>query len=155
MFGMVPKNTETYNVSNIILTNANTRNLSANFITPYDVGPSIWKVSCMKEAMKLVHKCTYREIENSRIQEFMTSKNVLAFTTSPTYVPKYQLCRPFSELFSFIHLLSGGKWFEPECYMDLKNTFIKLIHDHTINLNTRGVISRDESSFLFGVKRSV
>jgi hypothetical protein len=155
IFGMVPKNTDIYNIGNISLSDARRPNITANFLTPYDVGPSIWKVSCLKEALSLVTHCSYREIEYSPIQEFMQNKKVVAFTTSSNYSPKYQIGRPFSEYFSFLHLLSGGKWFNPDCYMDLKNEFNVLIQKYNINVNLRGVISNNDSNFLFSVVKSV
>lgn len=101
----------------------------------------------MKEAMKIVHQETYRTIEQSAIQQFLTSKKVYALTSSPAYHSVYQIGRPFSSYFSFLHLLVRGKWFESRCYMDLSYLLEDLLSVYSINRTVRGFIATHDGIY--------
>ncbi len=111
-----------------------------HFITPYDVGPSIWRVSAFARAMESVKGVGYREIESSEIQNFCKENlNMWGFFTHPQQKSSYVIGRPFPESFQYLHLCVRGMLLEDDKYMDQKENFKKLVSLHP-TLNDRGIL---------------
>ena len=138
MFGMVPKQQECIDQDGLSLTKVAKQNCSPNYLTPYDVGPSIWRCAFMKDVMTKFKNETYRSIEHGGIQTYMERFNVWALTTNTTYTSVYQIGRPYSTLFTFLHILVRGKWMSPVYYMDLQPVFEHIIELYKVDLTIRG-----------------
>lgn len=95
-----------------------TPDASPVYLSPYDVGPSIWKRSTLQEAMAAFQTETYRTIEFSGIQGFLKEKDIWAVAVSPDYNAIYQISRPFPSFCCFLHILAGGRWYPPHIYQD-------------------------------------
>jgi hypothetical protein len=141
ILGMIPRQPILYTDTDndIVLTDARLPNISSNFYTPYDVGPSIWLKDTFQKVMNLVRDSTYRNIEYSMIQTYLQKYRIVAMTSSDTYKSIYQIGRPFSSYFTFLHILSRGEWFQSSNYMDLENVFNDIIYKYSINREKRGI----------------
>jgi hypothetical protein len=144
MLGMVPKQEKEIVEDEVTITNANKRFFTPNFITPYDVSPSIWNCECLIHTMELYKNETYRSIEMSGIQSELLSKNIYAIAPNSSYRSFYQIGRPFCSYFSFLHILVRGKWFDPKYYMDYSEKFEELVQEYSINCSKRGLIDGSE-----------
>jgi len=115
------------------------RGCTTHFLTPYDVGPSIWKVNSLKDIMSHFTHCTYRQIENDSIQYYCEGKynmcGMVSYGNS-----KYSIGRPFTSNFSFCHILCQGKWMENPLYMDYSNILPQLLQEYNIDINNRGLL---------------
>jgi hypothetical protein len=140
ILGMIPKQSLLIEVDTMLLTNASNIGISNCFYTPYDVGVSIYDAQVLRTAMTLFNSVSYRDIEFCGIQDYFKSKNVWAFTPSESCIPIFQIGRPYSNYFTFIHILIRGKWLENKYYMDLEYEFAELINKHMIDINIRGII---------------
>jgi hypothetical protein len=149
-FGMLKPSDETIKNGRLVLTRSDCN--SPVYIQPYDVGPSIWKREVFLEMMKKYSNETYRSIEQSSIQKDLSVYNCFGFAPSLYYVPLFQLARPVSSDFKFIHILSHGKWFEPICYMDLQLEFLLLLHKYNIDMSVRGI---GDGKHLFLISRNL
>jgi hypothetical protein len=136
---MIPRQSILYTDNDIVLTDARLPNISSNFCTPYDVSPSIWLKDTFQKVMNLVRDSTYRNIEQSMIQNYLQEYRIVGITTSDTYESIYQIGRPFSSYFTFLHILSHGNWFQSSIYMDLENDFKNIINKYSINIEKRGI----------------
>ena len=95
------------------------------FMTPYDVGPSVWKTESFKQALRCVPNATYRDIEQSTIQNFCRDNlNMYALLSSERAY--YVMGRPFPRQFQFLHLYVRGSIYEDKYYMDQEQNFIAL-----------------------------
>lgn len=112
---------------------------SPSFMTPYDVGPSLWNVHTLRELMTEFQNETYRSIEVSNIQTVLSKKNVWGLTKHTTCTPVYQIQRPFPSFFQVLHILSGGKWFPSHIYQDLEGIFLQLQQTYKIDTSKRGI----------------
>ena len=139
-FGMVPPQDTIIEEGPIRITNSNKEGITPNFCTPYDISPSIWRTECLRDAMSIVLNHTYRTIEQSEIQTYLSNKNVYAFTTSPSYHSVYQIGRPFSSVFTFIHLLTRGMWLHSRYFMDCETMYKYLLAQFTIDCSVRGIL---------------
>jgi hypothetical protein len=140
MFGMIQRQHKFIKVNDMLLTDASKPNISRCFFTPYDVGVSIWNVKCLQECMYLFNNVSYRDIEYSGIQKYLETKSVWAFTPTDYCKPVFQIGRPYSNYFTFIHILIRGKWLDTNVYMDLKSEFNRLIDTYNIDIRSRGLI---------------
>jgi hypothetical protein len=140
LFGMLSKQDKIINIDDMALTNVSKQDISRCFLTPYDVGVSIWNVECLKECMIKYSNVSYRDIEFCDIQNYLLTKNVWAFTPTETCKPVFQIGRPYSNYFTFLHILLRGKWLLPNIYMELKNKFIELMEYYNIDVTKRGII---------------
>jgi hypothetical protein len=95
------------------------------FMTPYDVGPSIWKTESFKQALLSVPHATYRDIEDSSIQEFCRN-NLRMFAFLSSERAYYVMGRPFPRQFQFLHLCVRGDLFDNKYYMDQEANFLLL-----------------------------
>ena len=75
-----------------------------------------------------------------------------AMTTSPFHFPLFHLARPMSNKFTFLHILAGGKWFDPICYMDLQIHVFELLERNNISMEVREMGS---GFHLFQISRSL
>lgn len=141
ILGMIPKGNQVLTDGDIVLTEASREECSPHYHIPYDVGPSIWNVSCLQECMTKFESYTYRTIESSPVQHFLQSKKVYAMTSSESYKAIYAIGRPFSSYFSFLHILLRGKWLERHYYQDLEDTLLTLLDKYEIDVTQRGFIA--------------
>lgn len=155
IFGMIHPQNEIITDNDIYITCAHNRYISKNFYTPYDVGPSIWKTITLYDSMLKFNNYSYRDIENSGIQDYLTTKKIYAITRSPNYTSHYQIGRPFSTYFKFLHILVRGKWFESKYYMDLSQIFDNLIEEYNIDLNKRGLNNSKAHDFLLSLNDKI
>ncbi len=139
-FGMVPAQSTVLQEGPIHITNMNKQNITPNFYTPYDSTPSIWRTECLLQAMGNESSFTYRTVEFSGIQDFLCTKNVYAFTPSPSYSSVYQIGRPFSSEFTFLHLLTRGMWLHSRYYMDCEKQFQELLQKFSVDISKRGIL---------------
>ena len=123
----------------ISITNIGRPNISPQYCTPYDVAPSIWKVSTMIEAMTHVKECSYREIEESQIQQFLCNKKIFGLSVNNN-ARIYQIGRPYCTFFTFLHILLRGQWMHSRYYMDLEQPFLQMIRINKIDISRRGII---------------
>jgi hypothetical protein len=115
------------------------------FMTPYDVGPSIWKTESFKQALLSVPYATYRDIEGSSIQEFCRNNlRMFAFVSSERAY--YVMGRPFPRQFQFLHLCVRGSLFDNKYYMDQEANFI-LLKEKYPAITKRAVIDGSYISF--------
>lgn len=147
IFGMIPEQQSTLTVGNLRLTNADRTGSSPNWYTPYDVGPSIWKVSSFLDILRPVKDVSYRDIELSIIQKIASQYDIWAVTVSNTYTAIYQIDRPFSPYFTFLHILSHGKWYDFPYYMDLEGYARELFAYFNIKHESRGLFDANHMSF--------
>lgn len=139
MFGVVSNEDAEIKDSFFNIGYVNNKN-TPHFITPYDVSPSIWRVSSLKSAMESVKGVGYRDIENSSIQQFCKKHlNMWGFFTHPCKKSYYVIGRPFPELFQYLHLCVRGMLLEEDKYMDQKDNFKRLIQLYP-GLVNRGVL---------------
>jgi hypothetical protein len=155
ILGMIQPQNEIITDNDIFITCAHNRNISKNFYTPYDVGPSIWKKETLINSMNAFNNYSYRDIENSGIQDYLTSKRIYAITRSSNYDSHYQIGRPFSTYFKFLHILVRGKWFESKYYMDLSENFDKIIKEYNIDISKRGLNDSNVHNFLLSLKEKI
>jgi len=132
MFGVIGRDNGNIKLTHFNLVNSiNTQTL--HFRAPYDVGPSIWRVEAFKAALEHIPNTSYRDIEDSPIQEYCTTKlNVYGFSSDDKHRAYYAIGRPFSEPFQFLHIFVRGKMFEPYVYMDQEANFIALRNKYPI-----------------------
>jgi len=90
-----------------------TPNCSRRFVTPYDVGPSIWNRDDLIAIMTKHSSETYRSIEESGIQSTCLAYSFVGICETDTEL-LHIIGRPFSARFAFCHLLSHGEWICPE-----------------------------------------
>jgi hypothetical protein len=119
------------------------KNICNWFITPYDLGPSIWKRRTFQEIMKQFSAETYRSIEFSGIQDVMLKKKVYGFSKLDIPV-RFTLGRPFTEWFSFCHILAQGKWIPPNAYQSYANFYLEIPNKYKIDFSKRGFIEFHE-----------
>lgn len=119
-------------------TNIQKGGVSHVYLTPYDVGPSLWKRTTLLEGLRAFHKETYRTIEFSGIQQFFASKRIWALAPHPTYNSIYMIGRPFPFICCFLHILAGGKWYPFHIYQDLADLLIYLLEQFEIDPMVRG-----------------
>jgi hypothetical protein len=112
---------------------------TSRFMTPYDVGPSIWKLDSLKEIMSHYKDKSYREIEESSIQDYC-DKNYNMYGLVSYNNSLYSLGRPFSGYHSFCHILCRGKWLESHIYMDYSYILPQLLKEYNIDINNRGLL---------------
>jgi hypothetical protein len=135
IFGIIGRNNGTIQHPNFNLVNSKSTE-TPHFCTPYDVGPSIWKVEAFKDALAIVPNTSYRDIEGSEIQTYCTNHlNVYGFANDDTKPAYYVIGRPFSEPFQFLHMFVRGKMYEPYVYMDQEANFVHLKNKYPILLN--------------------
>jgi hypothetical protein len=139
MFGVIAKEgfsiqTNEYNIGKI-------NNLSTpHFFIPYDVSPSIWKVSSLLYCMNCVKGVGYRDIETSKIKEICKNEmNIWGFFSHNTNKSYYVIGRPFPGQFQFLHIFAQGKIFESKYYMDQEENFKKLLIENP-ELCKRGIL---------------
>lgn len=137
MFGIV--NSTATTSSPIVLQQVNNYSCPT-FIVPYDVGPSIWKTESFKQALGSVPDATYRNIEQSSIQDFCnTHLKMYAFLSYERAY--YVIGRPFPNHFQFLHLCVEGNLYQEPFYMDQKDNFISLKQKYPAILKRKTVIS--------------
>jgi hypothetical protein len=137
MFGIVNSTPDTS--QQIVLQQVNHYSCPT-FMVPYDVGPSIWKTESFKRALASVPDATYRNIEQSTIQDFCnTHLKMFAFLSHERAC--YVMGRPFPKQFQFLHLCVGGNLYQEQFYMDQKDNFIKLKQQYPGILKRKTVIS--------------
>lgn len=99
-----------------------------HFITPYDVGPSIWKTASFCAALRSIPPTSYRDIEYSLIQAYCRNNLIMAgFLTHPTIKSYYVIGRPFYHRFQFLHIFCQRSLMEPHLYMDQKEAFESIV----------------------------
>jgi hypothetical protein len=132
MFGMIGyKNASIVHKDFGLVSSKDTK--SHHFRTPYDVGPSIWKVQSFKNAMQSIPSTSYKDIEDSEIQTYCKNHlNVYGFSSSETHRAFYGLGRPFPKPFQFLHILFDDKLFLPHVYMDQTTNFIRIIMKYSV-----------------------
>jgi hypothetical protein len=108
------------------------------FTTPYDVGPSIWKRQTMLDLMTKHSTETYRSIESSAIQEDLAQKQVFGLCKSDVPI-RFTIGRPYSEWFSFCHILVRGKWIPPLAYQSYQDFFRDLLDTYKVDIEARGI----------------
>ena len=141
MFGVIVRNEE----EKINLDNgysiARINNLECNhFKIPYDVSPSIWKVESFINALNTIPETSYRDIEQSTIQEYCKSHlNIYGFITHPEYPSYYVIGRPFPFDFQFLHIFCSRKLLEYQYYMDQSHNLIELLRKYP-NIISRGFL---------------
>jgi hypothetical protein len=137
MFGIV---NSTPNTSQTITLQSVNHYSSTTFIVPYDVGPSIWKTESFKRALASVPDATYRNIEQSTIQNFCNAHlKMYAFLSQERAY--YVMGRPFPKQFQFLHLCVSGNLYQEPYYMDQKENFITLKQKYPDILKRRTVTS--------------
>lgn len=124
----------------VSITNINKPNISSNWYTPYDVGPSIWKVTTFHDTMTYFKTQTYRTIETSPIQKYLQNKKIYGITSNKHCTIINQIGRIFSTKFICLHLLVRGQWLHSKYYLDLESQFKNIIAKHNIQIHERGVI---------------
>jgi hypothetical protein len=135
IFGIIGRNNGTIHHPYFNLVDAKTTQTS-RFCIPYDVGPSIWKVTAFKSALTAIPNTSYRDIEQSDIQNYCkTNLKIYGFANDDTKPAYYVIGRPFSESFQFLHIFVRGKMYEPYVYMDQEANFIALKNKYPILLN--------------------
>lgn len=112
-------------------------NICSWFCTPYDVGPSVWKRSTFKQLMETYKEETYRTIEESGIQTDLLTKKVYGFSKKDIS-PLFCIGRPFTQWFSFCHLLVRGKWVPIEGWQSYSQFFPFLYKQYSIDPEKRG-----------------
>jgi hypothetical protein len=137
MFGIVNSTPDTSQT--IVLQQVNHYSCPT-FMVPYDVGPSIWKTESFKRALASVPDATYRNIEQSTIQDFCnTHLKMYAFLSHERVY--YVMGRPFPKQFQFLHLCVGGNLYEEPYYMDQRENFIHLKQRYPAILKRKTVTS--------------
>jgi len=154
IFGIIGRNNGTIHHPHFNLVNSKSTE-TPHFRTPYDVGPSIWKVAAFKSALAVVPNMSYRDIEESAIQNYCTEHlNIYGFANDDTKPAYYVIGRPFSEPFQFLHMFVRGKMYEPYVYMDQEAIFIDLKNKYPILLN-RPIAENSYEVFHYLCKRTV
>ena len=113
-------------------------NICEWFTTPYDVGPSVWKTKTFLELMEQFKDETYRSIEASGIQHVLAKNKIYGFCKG-NFEIKFTIGRPFTEWFSFCHMLVRGKWIPPEAFQSHFNFFVEIPQKYGIDIAKRGV----------------
>jgi len=108
------------------------------FVTPYDVGPSIWNVKTFMSLMEEFKNENYRTIESSGIQQRLLEKKVYGFAKKNIQV-LFTLGRPFSTWFSFCHILVRGKWIPREAWQSYAPILPTLLEYFHIDQGIRGI----------------
>ena len=134
MFGVLSKGTESFVDA--------TTNKSKHFITPYDVGPSIWKRESLQSLMKMFNNRTYRDIELcSELQEFCSINfKTVGRTSKDPSESRYSIGRPFNKEHCFCHILIRRQWLDFYLYMDFKFILLYLINKYNIRIEHRGIL---------------
>lgn len=148
--GMLKPSNETIEDGRFVLTRS--RDNSPIYVQPYDVGPSIWKREVFLTMMYKHKDETYRSIESCDIQKDLDPYRCFGIAPSQYYIPYFQIARPVSSDFKFLHILSYGKWFDLYSYMDLQIDLLDLLNKYKIDVNKRGIGS---GRHLFSVSRSL
>jgi hypothetical protein len=112
-------------------------NCSRQFITPYDVGPSIWNRTELIEIMMQHTGETYRTIEESSIQD-TCANYIFAGICDNNIELTYTIGRPFSSQFAFCHLLCRGKWICKEAQQSYSSFFDNFFTKFSIDPDSRG-----------------
>ena len=135
IFGIIGRNNGTICHPHFNLVNSKDTQ-SSHFRIPYDVGPSIWRVEAFKNALGVVPNMSYRDIEESAIQNYCAENlKVYGFANDDSKPEYYVIGRPFSEPFQFLHMFVRGKMYEPYVYMDQEANFVALKNKYPILLN--------------------
>lgn len=138
ILGVLPSKTFYKQIDSIMIGKAD-ENCSEAFLTPYDVGPSIWnRIDLINIMSKFINE-TYRTIESSAIQEECKKYTIVGICYINTPV-KFTQGRPFSTDFSFCHILLRGKWIPEEAQQDYRPFFQDLFSSGIIDPSIRGFI---------------
>lgn len=114
------------------------KNVCEWFTTPYDVGPSVWNKKTFLELMTQFNQETYRSIESSGIQEALLHKKIYGFCKVDIPVC-FTVGRPFTEWFSFCHILVRGQWIPHEAFQSYSDFFLEIPEKYKIDIGKRGV----------------
>jgi hypothetical protein len=102
-----------------------------HFITPYDVGPSLWRTESFRMALRSIPLTAYRDIEGSAIQQYCRNNlNMYSFLTHPRVKSYYVIGRPFYHCFQFLHIFCQRSLMEPHLYMDQQAMFETIIGNY-------------------------
>ena len=110
---------------------------SQRFMTPYDVGPSIWKRDDLVDIMTKHSSETYRSIEQSGIQTTCLSYSFVGICETGSDLV-YIIGRPFSSRFAFCHLLVRGEWICPKGQQSHTDFFATFFARWDIDSSKRG-----------------
>ena len=110
---------------------------SQRFMTPYDVGPSIWKRDDLVDIMTKHSSETYRSIEQSGIQTTCLSYSFVGICETGSDLV-YIIGRPFSSRFTFCHLLVRGEWICPKGQQSHTDFFATFFARWDIDTSKRG-----------------
>ncbi len=144
MFGVIKKRD---NQSEPYFTKA-TRGCTSHFLTPYDVGPSIWKKDSLKELMSNFIGLSYRQIECDSVQYYCEHRSHVYGMVS-NGDSKYSIGRPFTNSFAFCHILCQGKWMENHLYMDWSFVLPELLREYNIISNREILLHQDHINVNF------
>lgn len=154
IFGIIGRNNGTIHHPHFNLVDAKATQTS-RFRIPYDVGPSVWRIQAFKNALTVVPNTSYRDIEDSAIQNYCTEHlNIYGFANDDTKRACYVIGRPFPEPFQFLHMFVRGKMYESYVYMDQEANFVELKNKYPILLN-RSIAENSYESFHHLCKRTV
>jgi hypothetical protein len=112
-----------------------------HFYTPYDVGPSIWRVDAYKAALATAPNTHYRDIELSAVKQYCISNlNMYAFLSHPVEKSYYVIGRPFYHKFQFLHIFVRRQLLEEHLYMDQQENFRELLVKYP-KIKERGILT--------------
>ncbi len=124
---------------------------SPHFMTPYDVGPSVWNKASFIAALLTIPNTQYRDIEQSSIQKYCKEHLNMYGFVSHKYVKSYYVVgRPFYHKFQYLHIFTRRQLMYPKMYMDQEENLWKILEaypeikkrsvlDHLINIYNRTV----------------
>lgn len=154
IFGIIGHNNGTIHHTHFNLVDSkNTK--TPHFRIPYDVGPSVWRVQAFKNALTVVPNTSYRDIEDSAIQNYCTEHlNIYGFANDNAKRPYYVIGRPFPEPFQFLHMFVRGKMYESYVYMEQEENFKHIVTKYP-SIANRGLHEDSYHVFYFLCKRTV
>jgi hypothetical protein len=122
--------------------------MSANFYTPFDHSPSIWRRDSLLRLYNTFREESYFSIEQNGDAQSWVDREFKCYGLQKTMNTDIVYHRGFaySKDFSFLHITIQGKFMSRETYFDLLPEFDRIVADYSISLPTKDTrfVSKNE-----------
>lgn len=115
------------------------KNMSINFLTPYDYAPSIYSRIKILDFYQNFNTESYKNLEHNELAQSYIINNLNCYGIQKNENLKLIYHRGFvyTSDFNFLHLTISGKFMNQENYFDLIDDFNKIKNKYNLNLPTQ------------------
>lgn len=115
------------------------KNISVNFLTPYDYAPSIYNRIKILDFYENFNTESYKNLEHNELAQSYIINNLNCYGIQKNENLKLIYHRGFvyTSDFNFLHITISGNFMNEENYFDLINDFNNIKNKYNLNLNTQ------------------